>query len=358
MCLETRPTQSTLDQAVSGFVEVRPRLFGIAYRVLGSAVEAEDVVQEVWLRWQKTDRSAVVSPVAYLSSTTTRLAINVAQSARVRRETYIGPWLPEPIDTSTDPEVGAQRGEALELALLLVLEKLNPNERAAYVLREAFDYDYAEIAEILHLSPVNVRKIVSRARKHLSAEQRETVDTAEHRRLLEAFVLAARTGNVASLEALLTPDAVSLSDGNGIRGTARIPVLGRARVAKLATYARLWSEVDVQGIQANGRSAVMIHRDGRPTTFMTIAASQEGIYQLMWVFNPSKITTYLDSRSRSMSALGAPEAQCGTRLHAHQASAADTLGSHLKTGIRRSAAQARPGRGLVNAPAGRGSQDL
>jgi DNA-directed RNA polymerase specialized sigma24 family protein len=111
MHLDKPSTASTMDEAVSVFVELRPRLFGIAYRLLGSAVESEDVVQEVWLRWQKTDRSAVVSPVAFLSKATTRLAINVAQSARVRRETYIGPWLPEPIDTSNDPEVGAQRAE-------------------------------------------------------------------------------------------------------------------------------------------------------------------------------------------------------------------------------------------------------
>jgi len=197
---ETPPTDSTLDEAVSVFVELRPRLFGIAYRVLGSAVEAEDVVQEVWLRWQRTDRSVVISPVAFLSSTTTRLAINVAQSARVRRETYIGPWLPEPVDTSADPALGAQRAEALELALLLVLQRLNPTERAAYVLREAFDYTYAGIAEMLGLTVVNVRKIVSRARRHLTAEQHGTVDAVEHRRLLEAFVSAAQTGNITSLE--------------------------------------------------------------------------------------------------------------------------------------------------------------
>lgn len=226
---EPSPATSDLEEAVSVFVQHRKRLFGIAYRVLGSAAEAEDVVQEVWLRWQRTDRSVVISPVAFLSSTTTRLAINVAQSARVRRETYIGPWLPEPVDTSSDPELGAQRAEALELAMLLVLERLSPTERAAYVLREAFDYAYPEIAAILRLSLVNVRKIVSRARKHLSEEQRGSVDTAEHRRLLDVFVAAARTGDVASLEALLTPDTVSLSDGNGMRGCARIPVRGRSR---------------------------------------------------------------------------------------------------------------------------------
>lgn len=298
MDLKPSPTTGDLEEAVSVFVQHRNRLFGIAYRVLGSAVEAEDVVQEVWLRWQKTDRSVVISPVAFLSSATTRLAINVATSARVRRETYIGPWLPEPVDTSSDPEVGAQRAEALELALLLVLERLSPAERAAYVLREAFDYAYPEIAEILQLSLANVRKIVSRARKHLSEEQRESVDRVEHRRLLSVFVAAAQTGDVASLEALLTPDTVSLSDGNGMRGCARIPVLGRARVAKMVTYPKLWRDAEPRLVDANGCTGVMVHRDGRPIAFMTMAASKEGIHQLMWVFSPSKIAAFLASRSR------------------------------------------------------------
>lgn len=304
MHLGTSPAENTLDEAVSVFVELRPRLFGIAYRVLGSAAEAEDVVQEVWVRWQRTDRSLVVSPAAFLSSTTTRLAINVARSARVRRETYVGPWLPEPVDTSDDPQVGAERAEALEFALLLVLEKLNPTERAAYVLREAFDYGYSEIAHMLGLSPVNVRKIVSRARRHLAADQREAVDTVAHQQLLDAFVSAARNGDVASLEAVLTPDAVSLSDGNGIRGAARVPVLGRARVANLATATRrFWCGVDVRHVEANGRGGVLLYRDGRPSTFMTLAASREGIHQLMWVFTPGKIAAFLRSASRNTRAL-------------------------------------------------------
>ncbi|MBT2409011.1 RNA polymerase sigma-70 factor [Streptomyces sp. ISL-12] len=298
-----------LSEAVSVFVELRPRLFGIAYRMLGSAAEAEDVVQEVWLRWQRTDRSVVVSPVAFLSSATTRLAINVAQSARVRRETYIGPWLPEPIDTSNDPQAGAERAEALELALLLVLEKLPPTERAAYVLREAFDYGYPEIARILGLSPVNVRKIVSRARRHLTDDQRDSVDAVEHRKLLDAFVAAARRGDTASLEELLTPDAVSLSDGNGMRGAARVPVLGRVRVANLSTaYPRFWPTVEVEPVVANGRGGVVLHRDGRPATFMTVAATRRGIHQVMWVFEPGKLAAYLATRQgrfqeRSLSGL-------------------------------------------------------
>ncbi|MET9353155.1 sigma-70 family RNA polymerase sigma factor [Streptomyces sp. NPDC006617] len=298
MHIELDPAANDLDQAVSVFVQHRRRLFGIAYRMLGSAVEAEDVVQEVWLRWQRTDRSVVVNPVAFLSRTTTRLAINVSQSARVRRETYVGPWLPEPVDTSSDPEVGAQRAEALELALLLVLQRLTPAERAAYVLREAFDYTYAEIADILDLSIVNVRKIVSRARRHLSDEQRESVDAAEHRRLLDVFVSAAQTGDVAALEALLTPDAVSLSDGNGMRGCARVPVLGRARVAMLSTYRRLWGEAEAELVDANGFTGVLVRREDRPVTFMTVAASKQGIHQVMWLFSPGKISAFLGSRSR------------------------------------------------------------
>ncbi len=205
------PRENTLDKALSIFEQLRPRLFGIAYRVLGSTVEAEDVVQEVWLRWQGTDRSVVRSPAAFLSSATARLAINVAQSARVRRETYIGPWLPEPVDTSNDPEAGAQRAEALEFALLLVLEKLTPQERAAYILREAFDYTYADIAEMLRLNPVNVRQVVSRARRHLLSDQRMTADTDEHRRLLKAFVRAARKGDLTPLETLFSPRGVGPS---------------------------------------------------------------------------------------------------------------------------------------------------
>ncbi|MEU3794264.1 sigma-70 family RNA polymerase sigma factor [Streptomyces fructofermentans] len=293
------PTDGDLDDAVAAFVKLQPRLFGIAYRMLGSAAEAEDIVQEVWLRWQKTDRSVVLSPAAFLSSTTTRLSINVAQSARVRRETYIGPWLPEPIDTSNDPVVGAERAEALDLALLLVLERLNPTERAAYILREAFDYAYPEIAEILNLTTVNVRKIMSRARRHVASEQRENVDPDEHRELLDAFVAAARRGDVASLEALLTPDTISLSDGDGIRGAARIPVLGRSRVANLSTAVpRFWSTVDARDVEANGRGGVLLYRSGRPSTFLTVAATRRGIHQVMWVFNPSKIAAFFESRSR------------------------------------------------------------
>lgn len=186
--------------------------------MLDSAVEAEDVVQDAWLRWQGTDRSAVLSPVAFLSRTTTRLAINVAQSARSRRQTCLGPWLPEPVNTTGNPEAGVQRAEELEHALLLVLETLPPTERAVYLLREAFDYGYADIAAMLRLSAVNVRQIASRARRRLAAGRRGTVDAGERRLLLAAFLAAARTGEVGLLESLLVPAAAGPSGPPARRG--------------------------------------------------------------------------------------------------------------------------------------------
>ncbi|MFV2179522.1 sigma-70 family RNA polymerase sigma factor [Actinomadura sp. LOL_016] len=210
----------SLDQAATDFAAVRPRLFGIAYRMLASPAEAEDIVQETWLRWQNVDRAAVVNPAAFLALTATRLSINAARSARVRRETcHIGPWLAEPVDTGADPAAGAERGEALGHALLLLLEKLTPAQRAAYVLREAFVYPYEEIAEIIRLSPANVRQLVSRARKRLHTARRGAIDTGEHRRLLSTFLDAAQEGNVTALEDLFAADVLSASGGD-VRGAA------------------------------------------------------------------------------------------------------------------------------------------
>ncbi len=156
------------DDGLAAFVRARPRLFAIARRLLGSAAEADDVLQDVWLRWQATDRRVVLNAPAFLATTTTRLAINVAQSARARRETQVGRWLPEPIDTAADPGLGAERGEALAVAALVLRDRLSPSERAAFVLREAFDYPYRQIAEILRLGEANTRQLVTRARKHLA----------------------------------------------------------------------------------------------------------------------------------------------------------------------------------------------
>jgi RNA polymerase sigma-70 factor (ECF subfamily) len=283
-----------LEEAASVFVELRPRLFGIAYRMLGSAAEAEDIVQEVWLRWQNTDRATIENPPAFLALITTRLSINVAQSARARRETYIGPWLPEPVDTSADPALGAERGEALGMGLLLLLERLTPTERAAYVLREAFVYPYAQIAEILQLSPVNVRQIVSRARKHLAAGRHEPIDKLKHQRLLSVFLAAAQTGNVAALEDLFAADVVSTSDGNGIPGAARFPLVGITRVARFvaALAPRFWGKRDITWVEANGRAALLLPRGRTEVTLLTVDASPQGIHHLMWTVNPAKLEAF------------------------------------------------------------------
>src|SRR6476469_8269513 len=280
------------DDGVSVFESCRPRLFGLAYRMLGSAAEAEDIVQDAWLRWQGTDRSAIVDPPAFLATATTRLAITFAQSARSRRETYIGPWLPEPVDTSGDPRLGAERAEALRLAVLLLLEKLSPTERAAYVLREAFDYSYDQIASILQMEEANVRQLVSRARKHIADGRRKSVSSNEQRRLLEAFVTAAQKGDMAALEGLLAEDVVSYADCGGLGRAAGVPVSGRERVKSfveaVSTY--FWKGVSVAFVEVNGQAAVLVSRGGVPATLGTIDASAQGIDQIMWFLRPSKLT--------------------------------------------------------------------
>jgi RNA polymerase sigma factor (sigma-70 family) len=202
---------SCLDHTLSAFLSVRPRLFSIAYRMLGSAAEAEDIVQDVWVRWQTADRSLVRDAAAFLTTTATRLAINVMQSARSRRETYVGPWLPEPVDTGADPRLAAERCQALACGVLLLLEKLTPTERAAYILREAFDYQYRDIANVLQLGEANARQVVARARQHLASGRRIPASSTEQSRLFDAFIAAARDGEVAGLEGLLASRGVTCS---------------------------------------------------------------------------------------------------------------------------------------------------
>jgi RNA polymerase sigma factor (sigma-70 family) len=280
-----------LEEAAAVFMSVRPRLFGIAYRMLGSAAEAEDLLQEAWLRWQTCDRSVVVNPAAFLATTTTRLAINALQMARVRRETYIGPWLPEPVDTSADPYLGAERGEALEFAAMLLMDKLTPHERAAYVLREAFDYPYAQIADILRSTEPAVRQLVSRARKHMTSERRVPASKSGQRELLATFIAAARTGDMRALEQLLAADATNISDGNGRRQVARRVLVGAQQVAKfLAAMSWFWDGVDVQWAETNGQTSAVLRRDGEAYGLLTVSASADGIDQVLWMVNPEKNT--------------------------------------------------------------------
>ncbi|MFI5610129.1 RNA polymerase sigma factor SigJ [Amycolatopsis sp. NPDC051903] len=283
---------ATLDDAAEVFAQVRPRLFGIAYRMLGSAADAEDVLQEVWLRWQKADRSVVENPAAYLATTTTRLAINATRTAYARRETYLGPWLPEPIDTSADPQLGAERAAALEVAVLLLLEKLTPTERAAYVLREAFDYPYAQIAEIIQTSEVTARQYVSRARKHLSAERRKPVSEDEQRKLMSAFLAAAQAGDLSTLEKLFAEDVVSYSDSNGLARAARRPIHGAVQLAKVirAYKDHFWTDAEIIQTPVNGSIAAVLKRAGDVYGVISFTVSDEGIDQVLWMLNPTKLS--------------------------------------------------------------------
>jgi RNA polymerase sigma-70 factor (ECF subfamily) len=293
MSSELPPNVSSLDSATEMFLGSRSRLFGIAYRMLGTVAEAEDVVQETWLRWQTTDRSAVMEPVGYLVSVTTRIAINIAQSARSRRETYIGPWLPEPVDTSADPTLGAERGEALELAVLLLLEKLLPTERAAYVLREAFEYSHRQIAVVLDMTESNVRQIVTRARKHIAGDRRAPAKKSEQERLLRAFLTAARQGELSALERLLGSDAVSTSDGGGAVRAALVPIRGRTKVAKfIASFAsHWWTGTTITWVEANGKVAALVSKDDRACALVSADVSDAEIEQIMWVMNPAKLAS-------------------------------------------------------------------
>jgi RNA polymerase sigma-70 factor (ECF subfamily) len=191
------------DADAVSFARARPRLFGIARRVLGSAADADDVVQDAWMRWQTVDRREVRDPSAFLATTTTRLALNVGQSARVRHELSVGASLLDAVDPAADPVRIAERAEALALALRTILERLSPTERAVYVLREAFDYPHRRIAEVVGLTEANARQLVARARRRMASAPRWRVDAAEHQRLVAAFMAAAESGDLERLAELL-----------------------------------------------------------------------------------------------------------------------------------------------------------
>lgn len=219
----TRPPGSAADEATADFEDVRHRLFGIAHRILGRATDAEDVVQDVWIRWQGADRAGVRDRVAFLVTITTRVALNAATSARARREISFGERLPESGSGSVDPVQRTVRGEELELAMQLLIERLTPVERAVHVLREAFDYPFREIAAVLGISEANARQLARRAREHLTVGRCGDVDPAERDGLLDAFLEAARAGDMARLIDLLT-GAIALRPGS----TGRIAALGPA----------------------------------------------------------------------------------------------------------------------------------
>jgi RNA polymerase sigma-70 factor, ECF subfamily len=226
------------DQRSDAFAACRPRLLGIAYGMLGELGEAEDIVQEAWLRWDDADHAQIRSGEAFLVTVTTRLAVDRLRSAQRRRETYVGPWLPEPLVTDADggpddPERLAIEAERLSLALLGALERLNPVERAVLILRDAFDLEYAEIADVVDRSPANVRQIAVRARGHAGdPSRRRPVSADQQQRLATAFMAAALAGDIEAIRSALAADAILYTDGGGVVTAARKPIYGADKIAR------------------------------------------------------------------------------------------------------------------------------
>jgi RNA polymerase sigma-70 factor (ECF subfamily) len=285
------PAAADLDELAAGFELARPRLFGIAYRMLGSAAEAEDVVQDAWIKWQTTDRRGIRSPGAFLTTMTTRLALNVATSARVRRYTYLGPWLPEPVLTGGDPALGAENGEALELGLLLLMERLTPMERAVYLLHEAFAYPYGDIAGILETTEANARQLARRARQHLADGRATPVSVQQRNRLLRSFLAAAEAGDLTGLTTLLTDDIVTYSDGGGIVSAARRPIVGRDNVVRFLAGILQKAPPDVVAhlAEINGADAIVLRRGDEPYLVGAIGVTEQGIDRIFFILNPEKL---------------------------------------------------------------------
>ncbi|WP_454831232.1 RNA polymerase sigma-70 factor [Pseudoxanthomonas wuyuanensis] len=278
----------------NAFETHRSRLFGLAYRLLGSRSDAEDVVQDAWLRWQQSDCASIRDPEAWLVTATTRLGIDRLRAARVQRQHYVGPWLPEPleIDQTPDPGDRAELAEQVSLAFLATLERLGPEERAAFLLKEAFDYDYAQIASLLGQSQANCRQMVHRARERIQAGRpRFQVAPEQHRRLLERFMHAARVGDRTAIAALLSEDARLVSDGGGKAVAVIRPLLGAVRIARLfwAAYRRADPAVEWRMGTVNGEPAILRYRNGTLAAVMVAVSDGDRISELFSVANPEKI---------------------------------------------------------------------
>jgi RNA polymerase sigma-70 factor (ECF subfamily) len=277
------------DSATESFVAHRNLLFTVAYEMLGSAADAEDVLQETWLRWADVDLDTVRDRRAYLVRTTTRQALHRLRTLRRRKESYLGPWLPEPLLTAPDVAEDVELADSVSMAMLLVLETLAPTERAVFVLREVFDLGYAEIAEAVDKSPAAVRQIGHRARAHVAARRpREVVSPAETRGALEAFRRAIETGDLQRLLDMIAPDVVLLTDGGGVVQAALSPVVGADRVAHVLD--RIDAAVSLRPAEVNGYPALILRLGGRVDTVLAMRIDDGLITGLYAVRNPEKLS--------------------------------------------------------------------
>lgn len=281
------------DELAAEFAEHRAVLIGAAYRIVGTVADAEDVVQESWLRWSEADRAEVRDVRAFLVTVTTRLALNRLRQQKSRRESYIGPWLPEPVARDGGPEHAAEIADEVSMAMLVVLESLSPLERAAFVMREVFDLPFDEIAATLDRSEAAVRQLTHRARSHVHARQpRQTVDKARHAEITQRFLAAAGDGDLDGLIELLAPDVVLISDGGGKKRAALRPLYGPETVARwmLGVMRRPdVPEVTVRLLELNGELAIVAYDGDRPDTVGFVEAGEDGITGVYLMRNPDKL---------------------------------------------------------------------
>ncbi|WP_410645422.1 RNA polymerase sigma-70 factor [Amycolatopsis sp. lyj-346] len=280
------------DTATGAFVAHRNLLFTVAYEMLGSAADAEDVLQETWLRWAEVDPAGVRDERAYLVRITTRLALNRLRTMKRRKEAYVGPWLPEPLLTTPDVAEDVELAESVSMALMLVLETLAPTERAVFVLREVFDVGYDEIAEAVGKSQAAVRQIAHRARRHVDARRpREVVSARETRAVLASFQRAIEGRDLQGLLDLLAPDVVLMSDGGGVKQAALRPVSGADKVGRFIVggIGKAEVEVTLAAVVVNGNPALALNVDGSFDGIMAVRVEGGRISGLYFVRNPEKL---------------------------------------------------------------------
>ncbi len=286
------------DRETRRFEDYRRPIFALAYRMLGNATEAEDIVQEAYLRYQAVPEAEIASHKAFLTTIVTRLCLNYLKSAKVQRESYVGTWLPEPVLTERseihDPSHQAELRESLSFAFLTLLERLTPLERAVFLLRKVFDYEYSEIASILGRTEVSCRKVFSRARKYISQHRpRFRPSPDAHRRILDRFLHAVRAGELTSLQRLLTEDITLWADGGGkVRGAVRQPLHGAEVVARfLLDTSTRFAPVDhrVEISNVNGEPAFVARSRGKPFFVIFLSTRKGRINQIRAVGNPDKL---------------------------------------------------------------------
>lgn len=280
----------TTTSSTDVFVGHRNLLFTVAYEMLGSAADAEDVLQEAWLRWVEVDRAEVRDERAYLVRIVTRLALNRMRSNARRRESYVGPWLPEPLLTTPDVAEDVELADSVSLAMLTLLETLGPTERAVFVLREVFDFGYGEIAAAVDKTPAAVRQIAHRARAHV-AERRPRAETTrtERERVMATFLAAVATGDIQSLMDVLAPDVVLVTDGGGVKKAALRPILGRDKVLRFLDAVSAGLEAVADVVVVNGAPALRIVLDGELDTIASMVVEDGLVTGLYVVRNPAKL---------------------------------------------------------------------